>query len=118
MAHQCDTIPWQRLTEILQFNFQSKKSKTLSGIAFRQDSEPVRDEILSDFIQKFDQAIKDQTKVIQARYPPAEKVPGDDDIVISDEVLKRIWPAVEPWTKAEECDVWQVPEQSTLPSLQ
>lgn len=78
----------------------------------------MRDEILSDFIQKFDQAIKDQTKAIQARFPPADKVPSDEDIVISDEVLKRIWPTVEPWAKAEECDEWQKPEPSTSPSLQ
>ncbi|KAM0561948.1 hypothetical protein ACHAPJ_002389 [Fusarium lateritium] len=95
MAHQAGILPWDVLASIFELrdtNFCQYNVKD-----FHPRDRPDNRKKLTDFIEAFLKKAFADARLERLKYPEKYEVPAEDEVIVTDEVVKRITPTVERW---------------------
>lgn len=99
MAHQAHNIPWTVLASQLKWRLSNRCNKDATNFhwRFRDD----QDKQVNYFINAFARNVKDHADCERRKYSENDQGPPQrDDIVIDDDVAKRILPTVHRWRRS------------------
>lgn len=95
MAHQADKIPWHLLSSNLRWVPQgSCKCKAAN---LHPCMKPGQGKELNLFVRELESLIEDQALREREKYPETYELPQPSDVVLDEDVVKRISPAVRRW---------------------
>lgn len=115
MAHQAHSIPWNLLAANFQYRFAEISYKGVTNLYPRFEASQGKE--LNHFVLAFNKAIEEHIESEASKYPQYEP-PGPEEVVLSDEVVKKVSPTVHrvrhsyrPWLKTRRVDDYHKPNK-------
>lgn len=120
MAHQTHNIRWDALTSCLRVYSPDVPIKERPvNLYFRFEDN--QDENISRFVTSFVNNIKEHTACERKKYPAAFDIPDKNDLILGDNITKKITPLVHKWRQTYNWDLVAKPPRDktkpTTPSL-
>jgi len=100
MAHQAHNIPWTVLARNLKWSPSSNCDGRATNLHFR--CKPHQGRELTYFVEAVLKNIDEHSKTERKKCAETYNAPAPDDIVLSDDVVRRISPTV--WRLRQRCD--------------
>ncbi|KAJ5690539.1 hypothetical protein N7462_004931 [Penicillium macrosclerotiorum] len=97
MTHQPEKIPWDLLVSHLRWISNDCKCKVTNLYPDINDPKETRAENIRLFCRLFAEAIKEASQRERTKYSKSYPCPDPDDVLITDEMLRKIEPDVRSW---------------------
>lgn len=97
MAHQTHNIYWDALASNLRYYAPPviNGGRDCTNLHFRR--KPFQSKELGYFVESFARNIEECTQCERRKYPASYEPPNHDDIILNDDVVKKITPTVFRW---------------------
>ncbi|KAI1336747.1 hypothetical protein F5Y15DRAFT_193538 [Xylariaceae sp. FL0016] len=92
MAHRTPGIPWDVLASNFEYILRNPSNKGITNLYPRL--KPTQGEDLNHFVRVFAKAVGDHSDHEREKYPDSYQPAAEDEIIINDEVAKKISPVV------------------------
>lgn len=113
MAHHAEAIPWWALAAHMEPHWGVPNTSDGSSLRFRRTTAAA--DAFDGFIDVFTRTLQDDSSRERERFKTYE-APEDDDVILDDELVKRISPKVHNWLVHFEWDELEVEGFSALGS--
>ncbi|KAH6964445.1 hypothetical protein DER45DRAFT_150413 [Fusarium avenaceum] len=108
MAHHAETLPWKDLASVLELKETNSCQREARGFHIRVQLDTK--ETLAEFLNTFMQKATADAIVERQKYSERYDVPDANEVIITDDVAKRITPTVRRW-HTEELDISDIESQ-------
>jgi len=115
MAHQTHNIPWNVLANNLEFI--SANPCQLGGANLHLRSLPDQVKQLNFFAEAFARNVCDQARRERAKYPEKYDSLAADDIILHDELVRKLLPVVHKLRQAKVGPYWDTDRKPPRPSV-